>query len=257
MMRKNTLYGLICKKFVLIVLLFLPLTVNASQPMGGWKRNVEVEGRPLTITWQNEQKRPKLIVWIQDSAIPNPYTVSRGDSELKIPRKGINFVPVQLLIVPENQRLKPTVINVSQEIMEIQFNPKTIPRNEVWFWGFTPPSPCPPPSGPAAMSVSVRLIHKKNIYENFHGSFVWNITLDDQDKYEIAFYFLPTLNNTLSSISIEGFNKANDISQSLCHIHHGGECLFTAETNKDMWGKSHQINFEENTQFNRHECPLY
>ena len=256
-MKKKTLCKLVLGKFIFTCLLFSPWIVNAAQPEGGWKRNVEVEGESLIITWQNEEFRPKLMVWMQDSGIPKPYTVPPGDSKLSIPRKGINSVPMQLLIVPENRKLKPTVINVSQKIMEIQFNPESIPENEVWFWGLTPPSPCPPPSGEATMSVSVRLIHKRNIYKYLHSSFVWSITLDDKDKHEIPFYFFHPLNNTLSSISIEGFDKANDISQSLCHAHHGGECVFTAETNKDVWGKSHQINFEKNISFNRYKCPSY
>lgn len=256
-MGRNIFYILIREIAALAVFLFLPFPVIASQPVDGWKSNVEVEGSPLTITWQNEQNRPKVIAWMQDFTIPQPYTVSQGDNKLTIIRKGVNSIPERLLIVPENRELKPAVIKVSQETMEIRFNPEAIPSNEVWFWGFTPPDPCPPPIGVKAMSISVRLIHKKAIHESFHGASVWHITLDKEDKYEIPFYFYPDTEKTLKSISIKGFDKADDISQSLCHAYSGGECQFTLGTNKDVWGKSHQINFEENTQFNRDECPLH
>lgn len=107
------------------------------------------------------------------------------------------------------------------------------------------------------MSIGVRLIHKKKIYENFNGAFLWRVALNEQDKYEIPFYFSPSLDKALKSISIKGFGRANNISRAVCHSHRGGECLFTIETNKDVWGKSHQINFKENKKFNRYECPLY
>ena len=178
-MKKNIFYDLIWLKIIFVSLLFFPFTANSSQPEGGWKSNIEVEGEPLTITWQNEQNRPKLLTWMQKSTISQPYIVSQEDNELTIPRKGVNFVPEKLLIIPKDHRLKPMVINVSQETSEIQFNPDSIPENEVWFWGLTPPNPCSHLGG--SMSVRARLIHKKSVYANFNGSFAWNITLNDED----------------------------------------------------------------------------
>ena len=256
MITKKTPYRLLMAAITFTSLLFFTLPLRASQPEGGWKRDIEVEGAPLTITWQNKENQPAFMIWMQDCGVPKPYPVSSEENKFTIPRKGVNSIPEKLLIVPNDDRLKPTVLDVPPNKKEITFNPDRIPNNEVWFWGVTPTTPCPPPSGASTMSIIVRLIHKRQIYANLHGAFLWHISLEKEDKYEIPFYFLPDMNNTLSSISIEDFSKANDISQSLCHAHHGGECVYTAETNGRVWGKVHEIKFEENNQFNRYDCPL-
>ncbi len=194
-------------------------------------------------------------MWIQDFAIAKPYYVPIGRNAMVIPREGIKLIPTELLVVPEDNKLKPNVIEVESDTKKISVAFQPIPQNEAWFWGITPANPCPPPSGPSAMSISVRLIHKSGVYSDFYGAFVWHITLTNEDKYEIPFYFQYEPHGALKLISIAGFNKANDISQALCYAQ-GRDCEFALETNSQIWGKSHRIIFKENDQFNQNNCPF-
>ena len=240
----------------IVFILFSLFAAYASQPEGGWKKDSVVEGEALVISWQDSENRPKVVAWMQYSGIPQTYLVPEGASYIEIPRKGVNVISNELMVIPENNRLKPAVIDVAPDIKEVQSNPEPIPQDEVWFWGFTPPDPCPSPSGPSAMSVTARLINKKGIYKNIHGAFVWSIKIDSRDKYEVPFYFIANPEGVLKSVSIKGFDRASDIFQALCHAHHGAPCKFALETDGNAWGRSHQIIFEPDPSFERSGCSV-
>ena len=229
----------------------------ASQPINGWKADREVAGTPLTITWEEPQYKPECILWLQDFTIPEPFYISGKRNTITIPRKGRNKLPERVLIIPEENTLKPKIIDISSETEKITFVAERIPKNEVYFWGFTPQNQCSTPSGPTAMGVTVRLVHETGVYAQFSGAFLWHITLNKNDKYEKPFYFYPHYNGTVRKISIAGFEEANYVSRAACRAHTRKECDFILSTNKNAWGESHQIVFERNVPFNPAQCPMY
>ncbi|MBN2097758.1 MAG: hypothetical protein JW714_04690 [Candidatus Omnitrophica bacterium] len=239
----------------LLIIFYWQLNIYAAQPPERWDSNPDiiVEGRPLTVTWDKEEHRPKVIVWVQDFTIPSPYYVTSEQKTITIPRTVRNELPAKILVVPENNLLKPKIIEVKPTETEVIFKTDLIPPNEIWFWGLTPPNPCLPGW---AMNISARLIHNTKVYADFCGAFLWHITLSKEDNYEIAFYLTFYPKDALADITIKDFGEANDISKAFCHIHHGGECKFTFETNKNVWGKSHQIIFKLNPFFDKSKCPI-
>lgn len=238
-MASKTRRSLIWSTFLFAILL-TPATLCASQPEGGWQENAEVSAAPLTLIWDNPDSKPKCLIWMQDYAVAKPHYVSEEQGQIVIERKGINSIPIKLLFVPENSILQPTVLDVPEDAREIHFAAEPIPENEVWFWGITPENPFPPPSGPAATDVSVRLLRKPDVYAFFYGAFVWHITRDDLQYSVEPFYFG---RQYIASVSSEGFHEATDVSKALCRAYTGVD-LLVVETNQDCWGRSYQIKFE-------------
>ncbi|MFH2202602.1 MAG: hypothetical protein ABIJ96_05775 [Elusimicrobiota bacterium] len=229
----------------------------ASQPINGWQADREVSGTPLTITWEESKYKPECILWLQDFTISEPFYMSDETNTITIPRQGRNELPERILIIPEENTLKPKIIDVSPETEKITFVAERIPKNEVYFWGFTPQNQCSPPSGPTAMGVSVRLVYATDVYAQFNGAFLWHIALNKNDKYEKPFYFYPHHSGTVKEISIAGFAEANDVARAACRTHTRKECDFILTTSKESWGKSHQIVFERNSLFDPAQCPVY
>ena len=165
--------GLMLKYIFPLIFLFLfsPI-LNATQPEGGWKPDITVEGNPVTVYWEGLNNRPKMLIWAQNRHSESfaPYYVTSEKGMITIDRKGLNAIPHKLLVVPEISKFKPRILEIEPESREVFISFEPIPQNEVWFWGLTPPNPCSHLGG--SVSVSVRLIHKKYIYEDFNGPFV-------------------------------------------------------------------------------------
>lgn len=234
---------------VLFVIFFCPSVLLASQPIGGWKRDVEVKGAPITVKWTNPKFQPQCVVWMQDYTVEEIHPVFSG-SEIRIERKGRNKIPAKLLVVPADSHLQPKILDVSEQTREVVFITEDIPGDEVFFWGITPENPFPPPSGPSAISVSVRLLRNKSIYSEFYGAFLWKIKQDGSQNQVEPFYFS---SESLGAISSKGFQRASNIADTLCRIHNGGDCPFVFETTPNSWGKSFQIDFK----INPHAQPVF
>lgn len=251
---KNVIQKIKGKIFLIFILLMISFLsfVYAAKPRGEWQRPVKVQGSSLTVIWQNPEFRPRCFIWMQESVVTEPIFVSGQKNKFTIPREGINNIPIKLLVIPQNNRLKPQILEIPVAEKEVYFSTEFIPENEVWLWGFTPQDPCIN----SALIVMVRLLTHKSIYSEFYGSFLWHITKEKGDV-NIPFYFSVIPEGSISSISINGFKEASDIAKAMCKIHTGAECKFILETNKEVWGKSYQIIITKKFPYPLWKCPAY
>lgn len=232
-------------------------SVFSSCPPPGWVPEFKCHGTPLKITWEAGMK-PIFISWFQPPAIIEPASIPPDSTELLYPRQGVNVLPDQIIIVPEDPRLTPKLITVATDAVSLHFITAEVPPDEIWFWGITPNDPYSPPPEclPRCYDVQVRQLNDISHNAQLRGSFLWRMKAPPSSEKRIPFYFSDG-SNVVEAIQCEGFLEPRMPVQAMADVHVGGKCRFVFETVADGLGKSFQIRFTLKKGIDRAAGPLY
>lgn len=229
---------------MLILLLGLTATtISAAPPEGGrFPKDKIVEGKPVTLKWKDPEPTPLRVRWMQGDSMHDFIPVPENNQSIKIERKGKNEIPTKLLVVPERKTLRPQIVQIDKNQTSATFQTKPISDNEIWFWGQTPKHPCPPPVGPNALGISVRMLDNTSKYHSFKGGFLWKVTPRKNDnKQNRPFYFSSSGNDRINAITSRGFTRPGTAARAICQAHTGGSCPFVFRLKERKFGTHNRI----------------
>lgn len=244
----------------LLPFLFVPvLEVYAVPPAPGNQDKI-VRGDPVTLTWKHSKQNPDRVIWMQPESIHEFFRVDQDENSIQVPRKGVNKLPTELLVIPERDNLRPRILEIKKDQTSVTFQSKPISEDEIWFWGRTPDVLCHRPNGDGLLAVNVRRMKETSEQRKFEGGFLWHITEEGKSKATGS----PIVNFSSNMLGREGIKSVssrgiNPVKFKKCPDHFEN-CRFVFSMPPQKWGGHHRIRIEPKSKSDfptDFRCPQY
>lgn len=242
--------------FLLPFLFSAFLNANAVPPAPGMGPKY-VDGDPVTLRWEKPTQKPTLLIWMQEDSTHKFFQVKKSETSSQIPRKGRKKLPTELLVIPKNASLRPKIITIPENQNNATFHTKPISRNEIWFWGRTPNSPCPHPMGTNLLEINTRILNDSAKQTSFKGGFLWKITRRNESPPRtrtVHFSSEVIGHEGIKTISSQGLLQAETTQSKACREHDEKPCPFLFKLKSQIWGKHLRIRITPRTDLS---CPDY
>ena len=213
-----------------------------------------VKTEPIRVVWQDPANAPGLLVWMDNGKTYTPERVTSSGNAMLLSRPGLTPLPDRLLVVPQNDALKPVILTVTPDVKEIALSFEPVAPDEIWLWGITPANRCGN-FGPSLL-ISIGRTDDDQTYQQSSGPFLWHMTRTGEQSYAVAVNFGAEGGGSpkVQSVVVDGFSKANDIVNAVCSAR-GIDCSSALEARRGSWGHSHEVKFGTG-EFNWGDCPV-
>ena len=212
---------------------------------------------PITLTWEPGAK-PKIIGWQGAfSCMEAPSTAVKSLSVQRSWWGDKNKPPNKLIIVPNNNKLKPKILEIKENQQKVHFSTEKISANKIWLWGRLPKSPCTgvPCGGPLAHSLSLSFMNGQHLAD-IRGVFLVPLTKKPYPPQYILEPH-PEAYGTVQGWTIDEFQAMPAVLLSVCkkttHCKNNDKSLGPGQ---NSWGQSLELKVTFKKAKNPSACPI-